>query len=176
MGVQSSKACSRSYVMKFELFSSRYMSLGLVHLMVFWCGDIHAASFGAVQFSFGATAPPSSAIPSPIVWCSSGNLWFGGSLGASSSSSSLSSSESTSSGGGRNVDGADSHSSSSGSTPSSSARMMPSSRMYSTNSGESGIIRDLIHEARYLAACKTQISLFQVLSHGIYALGKPGVI
>lgn len=67
VGVQSSKACSRSYVTKLELLSSRYMSLGLVHLMVFWCGDIHAASLGAVQFSFGATAPPSSAILSLIV-------------------------------------------------------------------------------------------------------------
>ena len=144
------------------------MSFGLVHLIVFWCGEIHVASLGDDQFSFGATAPPSSAILSLIAWCSSGNLWFGGSLGgSSSSSSSLSESESESSPlgirGWGAPEGPDCHSSSSSSSaavPSSSAKTMPSSRMYSMNSGDSGIIRDLIHDVRYLCELLVNYSVF----------------
>ena len=107
------------------------MSLGVVHLMVFWWGEIQVASLGEDQFSLGATAPPSSAILSLMVWWSSGKRWSGGSLGGSSSSS-LSESVSSFSILGLAPVGPDCHSSSlspSSAVPSSSARTMPSSRM-----------------------------------------------
>ena len=62
----SSNACSRSCVMKEEDLRSRYISFGVAHSMLFFFMLIHVASFGADQFNFGATSPPSSAIVSLI--------------------------------------------------------------------------------------------------------------
>ena len=56
----SSKACSRSWVMKSELLSNKYISLGVRQTIVF--EFIQVASFGADQFNLGTTLPPSSAI------------------------------------------------------------------------------------------------------------------
>lgn len=64
----SSKACSKSWVMKSLDLSNRYISLGVAHSMLFFVMLIQVASLGADQFSFGATSPPSSAIASFIFW------------------------------------------------------------------------------------------------------------
>lgn len=102
---------------------------------MFWCGEIHAASLGEDQFSFGATSPPSSVMVSLIFWCSSGKRWFGGSLDGAESWSSSSESESCSGsswrGGANAVDvGSQSSSSSSAAADGSSLdSMIPSSRM-----------------------------------------------
>jgi hypothetical protein len=64
-GSQSSKACSKSWVTKSLLFRSKYISLGLWHSRLF-VADIQVASFGALQFSFGVTLPPSSSMVSRI--------------------------------------------------------------------------------------------------------------
>lgn len=132
------------------------MSFGEVHLTVFWCGEIHAASLGEDQFSFGATSPPSSLMVSLIFWCSSGKRWFGGSRDGDDSWSSSSESESCSGSSGRGganaVDvGSQSSSSSSAAADGSSLEsIMPSSRMYSMNSGGSLMTRERMHDVRYL--------------------------
>ena len=61
---QSSNACSRSWVMKMLDFRRRYMSFADLHSILFLLSAICKASFGADQFSFGTTDPPSSDIVS----------------------------------------------------------------------------------------------------------------
>lgn len=128
--------------------------MGVVHLTVFWCADIHAASLGDDQFSFGATSPPSSLIVSLMVWCISGKRWSGGSRGELASASSSSSESTSGSSGVCREYAVDVGSQSSSSSPpvdgSSLDRMIPSSRMYSIKSGDNLIMRDLIHDVLYL--------------------------
>ena len=132
--------------------------------------EIQVASLGEDQLSFGAAAPPRAVMASLMAVWRPGKRRLGGSLGGVTSSESLSESDSESAASvGRSAlegtVGSQSSSSSSSSSspsgplrlgeeaplgPSSSARMMPSSRMYETNSGVSGMTRERMQHVRYL--------------------------
>jgi len=131
--IHSSKACSRSCVMKSLDLNRRYMSLAVRHSEVLFA-VMKVASLGDDQFNFGATLPPSSDIVSLIFWWSSEKRLVGSECPSSSSSSS-SSSES---------DSVVICSSSEGKT-------IPSSRKYERNSGVRGMIRVFGINERYVA-------------------------
>jgi len=54
--------------------------------MLFFVIDIHVASFGADQFNFGATRPPSSVIVAAIFWWRGRKAKEGSGAGVSSQS------------------------------------------------------------------------------------------
>jgi hypothetical protein len=100
---------------------------------------IQVASFGALQFSFGATLPPNSSMVRSIASWVSRQLALGSGL-SSSSSSLLSAPEKMPL----------SLSDHEGPSFSSGGRMMPSERRYSTKAEGSGMRRALGVIARYL--------------------------
>ena len=119
--------------------------MGVLHSMLF-VADIHVASFGADQFSFGTTEPASSAIVLLIVACTSGHERDGSAV---CSLSSLSSFALKGLEGSRSLPSAPcvGEAGEEGST-------IPSERRYSRNGGDRGIRRALGVSERYLATVR----------------------
>ena len=90
------RASQRSCAMWSELLSSSSTSRGLVHLRL--PPRTHAASFGALQLSFGMTAPPCLRMAATIANSSSGKRGTGTLLSPSSSDQRSSSDQPPSSG------------------------------------------------------------------------------